>query len=541
MIYLCTSVANLFIQALRVKKEITMVQYLKKWQLFGFLAVLLLTTALMTTPVLAETPKHGGFLTVATDSTAIGLDPHLSITDATHTFTEHVYEPLLTYDYQMNIIPCLATSYEHPDPLLYVFHLRKGVKFHDGGDFTSADVKFTFDRIKDPKSGSSKGKNFKLVDRVETPDKYTVKFILKQAFPDFLRYVAFVKSLPIISKDATEKHGNMQKVAIGTGAFILKEYKHGVGATYVRNPDYWDKPLPYLDGFKLVVVKDEASRLAGMRKKIYDICWVKGVHTANMARKEAHIKLSKGAESRMGRFWINCSKPPFNNVKLRQAVASCLDRQVIINQVLLGDGVPSTIIPPVCAPFNLTPEEIANLPHYKQDYALVEKLLKEAGHPNGFEFTIKTSPHSPDYVPTAEIIQQMCAPAGIKVKIQQMDWGVFQKVRRSKDYDATYYAGAWRASPVDYYYRYMRGGMKSDETLLNDPKINSLMDLTMTEVNIDKRKKAFRDLQYQMAEKVPVIITYAMPGRFELADKKIQNYYFMANRSRVYLKQAWIK
>jgi peptide/nickel transport system substrate-binding protein len=440
----------------------------------------------------------------------------------------------------MELLPGLAISWENPDPLTYIFHLRKGVKWHNGQEFTSEDVKFSFDRILDPKVGSPIAKIFKTVQKIEAPDKYTVKITLKDTFPDFLRYAAFIRNSAIVCKSEVLKHGSLQKVMVGTGPFKLEEYKHGVGATFVRNPDYWDKPLPYLDGFKFVVVKDEASRLAGIRKKIYDIGWVKGIQLANLAKKEPHITISKSSEDRQGRMFINHSRFPFNNLKLRQAVASCIDRRAIINHVLLGDGVLATIIPPVSVPFVLPQNEIANLPYYKQDYELAKKLLKEGGYPDGFEFTIKTSPHSPDYVPASEIIAQQCAKVGIKVKIRQMDWGVFQKVRRSKDYQATYYAGSWRASPIGYFYRYMRGGQKADETLQNDPEINKLMDLTMTEPDLEKRKKIFKELQYKTADTVTVIIPYAMSGRFEMVNKKIKGYHFMANRGRAYLRQAWI-
>ncbi|NIS61165.1 MAG: hypothetical protein GTO13_10825 [Proteobacteria bacterium] len=517
-----------------------MTQYLKKGCIWGLLGVFLLVMAWQLTPAFAETPKRGGWITVATDETAVGLDPHLSIVFSTFTFAEHVYECLLSYNNKMELQPGLATSWEHPDAMTYIFKLRKGVKWHNGREFTSEDVKFSYERIIDPKTGSPVAKMLKALKKVEALDKYTVKLTLKETSPDFLRFVAFPRNTAILPKDEVLKRGTMQKAMIGTGPFKLKEYKHGVGATFVRNPDYWDKPLPYLDGFKFAVVKDEASRLAGLRKKIYDIGWVKGVPLAKLAMKEPHLRISQSSADRQGRFFLNHARFPFNNVKLRQAVSACLDRQAIINHVLIGNGVLSTIIPPVAVPFVLPQKEIANLPFYKQDYELAKKLLKEAGYPNGFEFTIKTSPHSPDYVPASEMIVQQVAKVGIKAKIQQMDWGVFQKVRRSRDYQATYYAGSWRAAPTGYYYRYFRGGKKGNEINQNDPEMNRLMDLTMTEPDLEKRKKIYKELQYKAAEKVTAIFPYAMVGRFEVVNKRVKGYHFMGNRGRAYVKQAWI-
>ena len=513
---------------------------LRKARIVVMLGILILLIAWQMNPATAETPKRGGWLTVATDSTAVGLDPHLSIVHATLTFTEHVYECLLRYNYKMELEPSLATSWEQPDDLTYVFHLRKGVKWHNGAEFTSEDVKFTFDRIMDPKTGSPYASTFKSIKSVDALDKYTVKMTFRKTLPAFLNYCAFIRATAIVPKDEVLKHGTLQKVMIGTGPFKLKEYKHGVSATFVRNEDYWQAGIPYIDGFKFIVVKDEASRLAGIRKGTTDIGWVKGVQSAMLAAKEPKVRVVKSAPARQGRFWLNHRVFPFNNLKLRQALVAALDFQVIIDRVLLGNGVLSSIIPPSAVPFVLPQEEIAQLPFYKQDYDLAKKLLKEAGYPHGFEFTITTSPHSPDFIPASEIIQQQVSKVGIKAKIKQIDWGVFQKVRRSGDHQAIYYAGSWRADPADYYYRYMHGKSKGNEVGQDDPEINRLMDLTLTEADLEKRKKYFRDLQYKAAEKVTAIFPYAMPSRFEIVRDHVKGYHFMANNGRIYLRQAWI-
>jgi peptide/nickel transport system substrate-binding protein len=491
-------------------------------------------------PSSAQTPKRGGWLKVATDAEAVGLDPHLSMVMSTFTFTEHVYQCLLRYNHKMELEPCLATTWEQPDPLTYLFRLRKGVKFHNGREMTADDVKYSYDRILDPKTASPTASLIKPVKSIEVVDKYTVRIRLKENFPDFLNFAAFERNTAIIPKEEVLKHGSLQKVMVGTGPFKLKEYKHGVSATYVRNEDYWEKGVPYIDGFDLLVVKDEASRLAGIRRGTYDIGWIKSIDMAKLAMKEPHVTTAKSLASRQGRFWLNHERFPFNNVKLRQAVSAALDRQAIIDKVLSGEGVLSTIIPPSSAPYALSPEEIAKLPYYKQDYDLARKLLREAGYPNGFEFTIKTSPHSPDYVPASEIIVEQLSKVGIKAKIQQMDWGVFQKVRRTKDFEANYFAGSWRADAAGYFYEYFRGGIPANETGQNNPEINRLMDLCQTEPDVEKSKKYYRELQYKVAEDVSGIFTYAMESRIEFVKRKIQGYQFMGNTGRAYIRYAWI-
>jgi peptide/nickel transport system substrate-binding protein len=517
-----------------------MMNYRKKLYLVVFLGLFFCSAVFLSSPASAETPKKGGWLTVATDSTAVGLDPALSITFSTFTFTEHVYDTLLRRNNKMELEPSLAVSWEQPDDLTYIFHLRKGVKFHNGSEMTSEDVAFTFNRILDPKTGSPAYSTFKSIDKVVALDKYTVKITLNKTMPAFLSYCGFTRTSAIVSKAEVEKHGTLQKNMIGTGPFKLQEYKHGVSATFVRNEDYWEPGLPYLDGFKFLVMKDEASRMAAIRRGSVDIGWVKNAQLADLAAKTPGTTLIKSAAARQGRFFLSHKQFPFDNLKLRQAVAAALDYQSIIDKVIFGHGVYSGCIPPSEVEFVLSQEEIKSLPFYRQDYELAKKLLKEAGYPDGFEFTIKTSPHSPDYVPASEIIQQQLAKIGIKANIEQMEWGSFQKVRRSVDYQGIYFAGSWRADPADYFYSYMHGSSTANEIGQNDPEINRLMDLCLTTVDLKKRKAYFKELQYTFAEKVTAIFTYAMPSRFEIVSDKVKGYHFMANNGRAYLRQAWI-
>jgi peptide/nickel transport system substrate-binding protein len=214
----------------------------------------------------ADKPKRGGTITIGHDADAVGLDPHLAIAFASKHFFEYVYTGLLRYNSRMELEPDLATSWEKPDELSFIFHLRKGVKFHNGKEMTSEDVKFSFDRMKDPKTGSPWKFIYDAVSSIETIDKYTVKFKLSYPYPAFLVYLGDVRYSAIVPKEEVLKRGNLQNVMIGTGPFKLAEYLPGDQAKYVRNDEYYESGLPYLDGFTLKVIKDESSRLAAIRK-----------------------------------------------------------------------------------------------------------------------------------------------------------------------------------------------------------------------------------------------------------------------------------
>src|SRR5262249_4449564 len=371
------------------------------------------------------------------------LDPHISVAFASSNFYEHAYNGLTRFNAKMEIEGDLATSWEIPNPTTYVFRLRKGVKFHNGREMTADDVKYSIDRVRDPKTGAPIRDVYADVDKVETPDKYTVRLTLTRPNAALLSMMTGRASY-VVPREEVDKHGTLQKVMVGTGPFKLAEHVPGDYARFVRNDSYHEPGLPYLDGFTIKVIKDESSRLAALRKGTVDLTWIKAIEIEELARKEKALSSMETHEARHLYIWFNTKEPPFNNVKLRQAVASALDRQEIIDTVLLGRGKLTTGLPPATVPYALSPADIAALPFYKQDLALTKKLLAEGGQPNGFEFTFKTSPHSPDYVPAAQVIQRQLAKAGITMKIEQMEWGALLKnFRDGTNFHAIAFARIW--------------------------------------------------------------------------------------------------
>src|SRR5262249_53682424 len=378
------------------------------------------------------------------------LDPHISVAFASSNFYEHAYNGLTRFNAKMEIEGDLATSWEIPNPTTYVFRLRKGVKFHNGREMTADDVKYSIDRVRDPKTGAPIRDVYADVDKVETPDKYTVRLTLTRPNAALLSMMTGRASY-VVPREEVDKHGTLQKVMVGTGPFKLAEHVPGDYARFVRNDAYYEPGLPLLDGFTIKIIKDESSRLAALRKGTVDLTWIKAIEIEELARKEKTLQSSDTPEARHLYIWLNTKEPPFNNVKLRQAVAAPLTRQEIIDPVLLGRGKLTTALPPATVPYVLPAAETAALPFYKQDYDLVKKLLREGGQPNGFEFTFKTSPHSPDYVPAAQVIQRQLAKGGITMKIESVEWGALLKTFRAREgFQAIAFARIWYPGPEGY-------------------------------------------------------------------------------------------
>jgi peptide/nickel transport system substrate-binding protein len=506
---------------------------------FLALAVILALIVWAVAPVTAQ--KRGGTVVVGNDDDAVGLDPHLSFAFASSNFYEHVYTGLTRFNPRMEIEGDLATSWEIPNPTTYVFKLRRGVRFHNGREMTAEDVRYSIDRVRDPKGGSPVRDVYGSVEAVEAVDRATVR--LRLAKPDgSLLSLMTGRAGFVVPKEEVEKHGNLQKVAVGTGPFRLVEHVPGDFARFVRNDHYYEAGQPYLDGFTIKVIKDESSRLAALRKGTVDLTWIKAIEVEDLARKEKGLQWAETPEARHLYIWLNTQVPPFNNVKLRQAFAASLNRQEIIDTVLLGRGKLTTAIPPATVPYVLSPADTAALPFYKQDYELVKKLLREGGHPNGFEFTFKTSPHSPDYVPAAQVIQRQLAKGGITMKIEQMEWGALLKNFRARtDFQAIAFARIWYPDPEGYVSDTLHSKGATNPGHYANPEVDRLLDEQSRTTDMKRRIAIWHDLQKLWAQDVPIIWPYAMRTRYNVWQPTLKGFTPMANASRVSLRHAWVE
>jgi peptide/nickel transport system substrate-binding protein len=483
--------------------------------------------------------KRGGTITVAIDTGPVGWDPHIDSAQSSWNHYEQVYESLLRFNKNMEIEPSLATSWEQPDPLTLIFHLRKGVKFHNGREMVADDVKYSFERMKNPKT-SRYPEYTRSIESIKVLDKYTIKFIMSVADSAFIPFIAWGRFSGIVPREVIEKHGDLKTVTCGTGPFKVKEYVPGDYTVFERNPDYWDKGLPIVDKLIFKVIKEETSRLAALRKGAVDVGWVKEAQVADMARRNKSLKVVIPPPARQMRVFLSHTRFPFNNKKLRQAFSAAIDRNAMIKTVLMGFGEITSCIPPAAAPYVLSQEEVANLPFYKQDLKLAKKLLKEAGYPDGFEFTHISSDHSPDYMPGSQMMQSNLRDVGIKMKIKQVEWGIHLNLWHSGDFQCLQMGGEWFPTPDAYIRTYFHSKSKSNFGNYKNQEVDRLLDESLITVDQKKKIGIWKKLQYIMAEDVPILWPEAGPPRFEIIRDDVKDYFFMSDISRSYLRQAWL-
>jgi peptide/nickel transport system substrate-binding protein len=499
----------------------------------GFLATLALPGGA------AWAVKTGGSITVGIDTDAKGWDPHLATAFTSFSFYEHVYECPIRYDAKGKIIPSLASSWETPNDKTVIFNVRKGVKFHNGREMTGEDFKYSYMRLKDPKQ-SQYPSEWLALETVDVLGKYKVRFNLNRPDPIMLRNMAQCRFAAIVPREVVEKHGNLTAVQVGTGPWKVKQYVPGDYTIFEKFEDYWDKGYPRLDRMKFQVIKDEISRLSAVRKGSMEVTWVKEAHMAAGAKKTKGLRVYSPPPARQGRIFFNVKKPPFNNKKLRQAVAAAVDWQALVDNILFGFGTKTASVPPAAAPYALPQDEVEKLPFKNRNLKLSRKLLKEAGHPNGFSFTLLTSEHGPDYTSTAQIVQSNLKDAGIKVKLEVAEWGIHLKRWRACEHQASYIGGVWKADPDLYLRAYVHGSKAKKFCGYKNPEVDRLMDEARVMVDIPKRVKVWHRIQRLLAEDVPVLFTMVGPPRFEITRDFIKDYDFMPQISRFNLKYAWL-
>jgi peptide/nickel transport system substrate-binding protein len=394
----------------------------------------------------------------AVDPYAINESFSLSVLSAT-------YEGLVRRGTDMKIEPCLATSWETLDPLHWRFHLRQGVKFHDGQDFTADDVVFSAQRVL--------SQNSDLKARVPADaevvkvDDYTVDFILKT--PNPLLFAEW-ETWAIFSKAWAREHGAIEATSIsaatpsyaalhanGTGPFILVSHEPGVKTVWKKNPNWWDTPKHNLDEVVFTPIPNNATRVAALLSG--EIDWMDPVPLADQARVNANpaTEVMAGPEVRTIFLGFDQIRPellhasvkgknPFKDVRVRKAFYQAIDQDAINAKVMRGQATPASLL---VAPSLFS--EAKSFKRFPFDPEASKKLLAEAGYPDGFEVQLNCP--NDRYVNDEAICQAvvgMLARVGIKIDLlAEPKSKYFARLAAAGGFDTSFYLQGWTPSTLE--------------------------------------------------------------------------------------------
>jgi len=488
-------------------------------------------------------PKRGGTLVAAQEVDPVSLDPHNNSNFSALQGYEHIYESLTGYDEKTKIVPALAEKWEIQNSgKTYVFHLRANVKFHNGQTMTAEDVKYSIDRVLDPKTASPWRSWFDSIQEIKVVDPLTIQMNLKEPYPGLLGSFAGMRASGIMPKGLAERE-NLKVKAVGTGPFKLVEFVPQDHITYARHADYWDKPLPYLDGMTFKILTEENARLAALRAGQIQ-------YAAVTAQGEAQLKGAPGItvlrspNAWVALHYINVSKKPLSDARVRKAMRMAVDTSEVIQKAVFGAAVPSGPVPTGYGDWYLDPK---TLPFLKPDLEGAKKLLAEAGYPNGgFKIEIKCSPQYPEFVATTLIVQDSLKKLGIDVQVVQQEWGTFVKdhateVQTKGREGGEIFASAntFRPDPDGYIYPYFHSNGSINDGGYINAKLDPLMQQARSIFNADQRKSLYRQIQRTLLDESPNWWWYAK-FNIEAMNTKLQGYAQSFTGRRIFLRKSWL-
>jgi peptide/nickel transport system substrate-binding protein len=381
----------------------------------------------------------------------------------------NVFEGLTRYRSDGSIAPALAESWDiSDDGLVYTFHLRSGVKFHDGSDMNADDVKFSLDRARAEDSTNAQKALFAGIASVDVVDPMTVKVTLSNPNGGFVTNMAWGDAVIV----APESIAAAATAPVGTGPFKFSEWVKGDKIVIVKNPDYWGTPVK-LDKATFKFISDPTAAFAAMMAGDVDAFpGYPAPETLPQFAADPRFTVVGGNTEGETILAMNNKMPPFDNVKVREAVAHAINRQEIIDGAMFRYGTP---IGTHFAPHNPDYVDLTGLSNYDPD--LSKKLLAEAGFPDGFKTTLKLPP--PSYARRGgEIIAAQLRAVGIEAEISNLEWAQWlEQVFRGKDYGLTIVS---HTEPMDigiyarpeYYFQYDNKAFQqlmTDLNLATDP------------------------------------------------------------------------
>lgn len=464
------------------------------------------------------TPRRGGVLVrtqwapprsldYCRDANAFGVEALIPI-----------YEGLVSFDYkpgedfrrELKVVPYLSERWEQPDETTFIFHLRKGVKWHDGKSLNADDVVFSLNFIRDQKNACLKRGNLAGVKSIEKIDAMTVKIITDEPLAPLLESLA-QRETAIFPKHVYDAGQLFKGVSgtVGTGPMKLKSFDRNEKIVYTAFADYW-KGRAHLDGIVAYFVPEPQSRLAGFVVKQSDILTVSDKAQYEAAVTQSRSAAGEGFPTTHGyAMYMRVDRPPFNDVRVRRAIHLALNRQDMVKALAFGVG---KINPPgvsAVSAWATAEEELLKLPGYRlpkdKDIAEAKRLLKEAGYGDGLPFSIQAVSVW-DNPRIAEVAARQLKEAGITVRLDFIEAGQYFANQGKGDFQVQ--LNGMSSDFIDaslHQYYYSKGG--GNAARIADPELDRLIELQRKTLNNEKRYKVLRQIQEYLLEKMYVVPT----------------------------------
>jgi peptide/nickel transport system substrate-binding protein len=459
------------------------------------------TSAMSGLPVGAQTPRRGGTLRISVDQACAKLNPLLTRVNPEYLVAELLYSSLTRLKPDMSAEPDLAESWTNsPDLTEWTFSLRKGLTFHDGSPCTAADVVATFEAILDAKTASPARQNVGPIAKVSSKDDHTVVFSLSAPFADLPVTLAYTNAKVVPAAVIRSGLARLDREAVGTGPFKLISFEPERLVVVARNEAFYDKARPFLDRIEVVIYPDVSAEVSALISGDTDMISTTPPTEFGRLQKAIGVKALRVPSGQFCNVNFGCDQKPFNDVRVRQALALTVDRATMVNFVTEGFGSPGND-----SPLNPAYRYYADQPLKNADIARAKTLLAEAGYPNGLEATLIASDRPGLRTQLAVALREMAKPAGFRINVETMPHATYLDQVWKK---GSFYIGFYnmQATADAIFALLYTSNAAWNETRWNNTAFDKLVFEARATVDEAKRRALYADAQKLMNAEVPSII-----------------------------------
>lgn len=453
-------------------------------------------------------------LVIAIPTDPDNFHPHQSVAAATAEIAFNLYEGLVKASPDGSIVPALASQWEiSPDGLKYSFTLREGVKFHNGRNLAADDVVYCLKRLADPEI-SPKARDYTGVAEI-TAEGDMVTITLTKPDAVFLALLTEFGATIYPREAESELSTN----PVGTGPFVLSSWEPNNALTLTKFEQYWDPQLPKLEKVTLKIIPEPTTMVNNLITGHVDLIPRLEPDYLHKVEGSTDLQIIDSPMNLVQLLAINNSLPPFDDIRVRQALNYAVNRQEIIEGAAWGKGTAiGSNLTPAMGPWY---EDLTGLYPYNPDKA--KELLTEAGYPNGFSAILYLPAPYPLHRNAGEIIADQLEAVGIKLKIEVIEWGTWlEQVNTNRDYQLTVVGFTGRLDPHTMLNRYQSQSGRNI-SYFNSPEYDELLEKGLAETDSTARIQIYHELQTILAQKASNV--YIMdPSQLAVMKKDLQGW-----------------
>ncbi|MFM2482420.1 ABC transporter substrate-binding protein [Celerinatantimonas sp. YJH-8] len=481
----------------------------------------------------SEIRRKGGKLRISVDQAVSVLNPLKVRVNPEYLVAELLYSGLTRLRPDMKVEADLAESWQANDDLtIWTFNLRKNLKFHDGSDCNANDVAASLNAILDPKTAATGRKNIGPIQSVQAHDAHTVTITLSQPYADLPIALAYPSAKIVSAQQLKAGIDSLAQHANGTGPFKLVSYEPERLIRVEKNPDFYDPNRPHLDGVDVVVYPDSTAAGSALISGDIDLMMAISADDYQRFQNSQGVKPLRVASGQFLNINMGCDQKPFNDVRVRKALALAVDREALLQFVAGGFATAGND-----TPVNAAYQYFAKLAQRHVDLAQAKSLLKQAGYANGLDITLVASDKPETRAQLAIAVREMAKPAGFNINVETMAHATYLSQVWKK---GNFYVGFYNMQPtVDSIFSLLyTSDAPWNETRWNNAQFDAAVKAAQKTTDPAKRTQFYATAQQLMHDEIPSVI----PTFFDIlaAERDYVQGYQLHPRGAVFrLDEVW--